>query len=79
MYNIRLYPLACDQRCVFNMLIAHIPSIFKFHAFGKFHIDAGLRVKDLLSTPRLPIGLRNKPQQKEDGQFYAPILALIVS
>ena len=79
MYNIRLYPLACEQRWVFNMLIAHIPLIFKFHAFGKFHIDGGVRVKDLPSTPRHPTGLRNKPQQKEDVQFYAPILALIVS
>ena len=35
MYNISLYPLACKQRWVFNMLIARIPSIFKFYAFGK--------------------------------------------
>ena len=28
MYNISLYPLACKQRWVFNMLIACIPSIF---------------------------------------------------
>ena len=35
MYNISLYPLACKQHWVFNMLIACIPSIFKFHAFGK--------------------------------------------
>ena len=69
MYNIHLYPLACKQHWVFNMLIAHIPSIFMFHAFGKFHIDAGLRVKDLPSTPQHPTGLRDKPQQKEDGQF----------
>ena len=35
MYNISLYPLACKQRWVFNMLIARIPSIFKFHVFVK--------------------------------------------
>ena len=33
--DISLYPLACKQHWVFNMLIACIPSIFKFHAFGK--------------------------------------------
>ena len=38
MYNICLYSLACEQRWVFNMLIAHIPSVFKFHAFGSFNI-----------------------------------------
>ena len=38
MYNISLYPLACKQRRVFNMLIACIPSILKFHAFGKLLI-----------------------------------------
>ena len=38
MYNIRLYPLACKQRWVFNMLTVCIPSIFKFHVFGKFLI-----------------------------------------
>ena len=43
MHNISLYPLACEQRWVFNMLIACIPSIFKFHAFGNHSIHAGLR------------------------------------
>ena len=47
MYNINLYPLACKQRWVFNMLITCIPLIFKFHTFGSFNfhsIHAGLRV-----------------------------------
>ena len=35
-YNIHLYPLAWEQHCVFNLLIAYIPLIFEFHAFGKF-------------------------------------------
>ena len=48
MYNTSLYPLPCEQRLVLNMLIARIPSIFKFHTFGSFNfhtIHAGLRVK----------------------------------
>ena len=47
MYNISLYPFACKQRWVFNILVTHIPTIFKFHAFGKLHfysIHVGLRV-----------------------------------
>ena len=38
-YNINLYALVCKQRWVFNMLIACIFSIFKFHAFGKLQFS----------------------------------------
>ena len=47
MHNISLYPLICKQRFVFNILTAHILSIFRFHAFESFNIhsiDAGLRI-----------------------------------
>ena len=53
--NISLYPLACEQRLMFNIRITHIPSIFKFHTFGSFSIhsiDAGLRVKNFIGYPR---------------------------
>ena len=39
MYNISLYPLACKQHWMFNKLIACIPSVFKFHAFGKLQFS----------------------------------------
>ena len=45
MYNKSLYPLARKQHWVSNMLIAHIPSSFKY--IGRFNIhsiDACLRV-----------------------------------
>ena len=53
MYNIRLYPLAFEHCWVFNMLIACIPLIFKFHDFESFNfhsIHVGLRVKGLIIT-----------------------------
>ena len=47
MYNISLYPLACEQSWVFNMLIIYIPSFSSVMQFRRFNIhstDAGLRV-----------------------------------
>ena len=52
MYNISLYPLACKQRWVFNMLITCIPSISSFMCLGSFNfqsIHEGLRVKSIRS------------------------------
>ena len=46
MYKVSLYPLACKERWVFNMLVACILSSFMH--FGRFNIhsiDASLKVK----------------------------------
>ena len=56
MQNTSLYPLACEQCWVFNMLKSHIRSIFKFMCFGGFtihSIDACLRVNHHLRHSKI--------------------------
>ena len=40
-------PLTCEQCWVFKILIAGVPSIFKFYAVTKDGADVGLMVKNV--------------------------------